>query len=78
MFHEPKLTGTKVCTKCGQTKTVIHFSSAHDNLDGLANYCRDCKAERDRHAQTPSQLAAFEKRIRHTRMSMMPTHPQHE
>jgi hypothetical protein len=77
MFHEPKLTGTKVCTKCARELTVIHFSAAHENLDGLAGYCRDCKTEHDRHLMTPSKEAALDKKLRKIR-GMMPTHPQHE
>lgn len=43
--HEPRLTGTKVCTKCAKELPVICFAVDAKNLDGLQGQCRDCLSD---------------------------------
>lgn len=40
--HEPRLTGTKACTKCERELPVICFAVVPGNKDGLKNQCREC------------------------------------
>lgn len=40
--QEPRLTGTKVCSKCGRELPVISFAVHKVSSDGLHSYCRDC------------------------------------
>lgn len=43
--HEPRLTGTKTCSKCERELPVLCFSTAKDCKDGLRSECRDCVSE---------------------------------
>ena len=42
--HEPRLTGTKVCTHCHEEKPVLAFPVDKAARDGLHPWCRDCTA----------------------------------
>ena len=41
--HEPRLTGTKVCTHCFEEKSVFAFQHNKEMKDGLDSWCRECK-----------------------------------
>lgn len=43
--HEPRLTGTKVCTKCERELPVICFAVLKSAKDGLHGECRDCASK---------------------------------
>lgn len=43
--HEPRMTGEKVCAKCGESKPVIYFPVCRHNKDGLLGSCRSCTAD---------------------------------
>ena len=43
MTHDPQMTGTKVCTKCGEEKAVIAFAVKKHSSDGLRGACRECR-----------------------------------
>jgi hypothetical protein len=43
--HEPRMTGTKVCTKCLQSKPVLAFPVRKEHSDGLDSWCRQCNVE---------------------------------
>lgn len=43
--HEPRLTGTKVCSRCRQEKVALAFSGDRKMADGLKSECRECVAE---------------------------------
>lgn len=46
--HEPRLTGTKVCSKCERELPVICFAVEAKHSDGLQSQCRDCLSEKNR------------------------------
>lgn len=45
--REPRCTGTKTCSKCGEEKHVLAFAGHHTTADRLQSACRDCMAARD-------------------------------
>lgn len=40
--HEPRLTGYKVCSRCGVEQPVINFGVDKRANDGLRKWCRSC------------------------------------
>jgi len=59
MNIDPPTTGTKTCSKCGQTKHVLAFAVQKTAKDGLKNVCRDCDYNMNKH--TPSAIKKKEK-----------------
>lgn len=43
--HDPRLVGTKVCTRCGEDKPALAFPVDKKMRDGLKSECRECVAE---------------------------------
>lgn len=42
---DPKMTGTKTCSKCEKDLPVICFSVNRSHKDGLHNACRECRVK---------------------------------
>lgn len=40
---EPRCTGEKTCTHCGETKPVLAFPADRKRKDGTCPWCRECK-----------------------------------
>lgn len=58
-MSDPRMTGTKTCSKCKRELSVIAFPVCRRNPDGLYSLCRDCnrskpKSERKRNSKKPS------------------------
>lgn len=47
MNHEPRCSGTKICSRCKKELSVICFSVEKPHSDGLASKCRECKRKAD-------------------------------
>lgn len=65
---EPRCSGTKTCTKCGEEKSVLAFAANRTTSDGLHYWCRGCvslsardapsaRARRERAAERSTQEA---------------------
>lgn len=50
--HEPRLTGTKVCTSCNRELHVLSFAVRKQNSDGLMSVCRECFRPKARHRKS--------------------------
>lgn len=48
---EPRMTGTKTCSKCKKDLPVICFTVDRKNLDGLSTHCRDCRRNSEIHSE---------------------------
>lgn len=42
---DPRMTGTKTCSKCKKDLPVICFPALKKSSDGLYSWCRDCDRE---------------------------------
>lgn len=59
IMSDPRMTGTKTCSKCKRDLAVIYFSVDKKRPDGLYGQCRDCrrsnpKSEKKRNSKKPS------------------------
>lgn len=63
--YEPRLTGTKVCTKCGRELPVICFAVHSHNKDGLQSQCRECNTDdqKRRRGHRPDRRGIGDKQI---------------
>ncbi len=61
MNHPPKMSGTKICSRCKRELHVLCFGVDNKNTDGLSSHCRECKVEVSRH--TPSGRTIQENRV---------------
>lgn len=54
----------KTCTKCGQEKPLSEYSPSRLGADGLASWCKSCRAEAQRVRQdaTPAEVKAQQAR----------------
>lgn len=43
--YEPRMSGTKLCSKCRRDLAVIFFACASRYKDGLYSCCRECDSE---------------------------------
>lgn len=57
MRHEPRCTGTKVCSECKRNLSVLAFSVAPKNSDGLRGMCRECRIEKYNKPQSRKRTA---------------------
>jgi hypothetical protein len=69
VIHEPTCTGTKRCTKCGETKPALAFPARPENSDGMHSWCRECcnadDARRRRRNQQFGARKTVRARVRH-------------
>lgn len=52
--HEPRMSGTKKCSRCGEEKHVMAFGFDRKMVEGLASWCRSCHSEQQQ--RTPSAV----------------------
>lgn len=43
--YEPRLTGTKTCTRCNVEQPVLAFPANRAHSDGLSSWCRECERQ---------------------------------
>lgn len=60
----PPVMAKKRCPRCERTRAVSTFGRNICNVDGLATYCRECSAERQRQwkAANPSKVREWRRK----------------
>lgn len=53
--HDPRMTGTKRCSRCGVSRPVLAFAANRKSADGLASWCRECDRARS-HGEKRSRM----------------------
>lgn len=70
-MSEPRMTGSKVCSRCRVKKPVLAFSVRPKAADGLRSECRECASKVS--ARCPSRAG---KRIETARKAFLDCHPK--
>lgn len=45
IHHAAPCTGSKTCSKCGESKPVLAFGADPGHADGMRSDCRNCQSE---------------------------------
>jgi len=63
--HDPLIGGSKVCSRCKESKAALYFSAKRASHDGLADWCRSCCSayEQKRTKKWKKRVAATMKQL---------------